>query len=188
MVPSETWDFILQYEPGLRALCRKACRGREDVLDELWEECLDRVPRIIETWDPDYGVGLWTYLARSLRLYLWKWMNANMRRMARHESIKGSQGSYSPDHSKLVLSDEVQYYLQGLSDWDRWLLTTYYAEGYTFDEMGSVLNVTKGTVRLYVQAALARAKHQVKWRGPLHRHVQNVIRQRQVASTQRDSS
>jgi DNA-directed RNA polymerase specialized sigma24 family protein len=84
-------------------------------------------------------------------------VNANANRLQRHEPIASDHKSYVPRY-ELDHREEVQLVLTHLCEYDRWLLETYYGLGYTFEEMSLTLNISKGTVRLHVQAALRRAQ------------------------------
>ena len=74
------FDFLVKYEPFIKKLAKRSCRGRFDMIDELIEVAYDRVPGIVARFDPSRGVSLWRYTSNSLRLYMFKYMNAEAKR------------------------------------------------------------------------------------------------------------
>lgn len=141
-------------------LARKACRGRYDLIADLIGEAVDRVTGIASNYEPALG-SQDAHMITNLRWYMFKWMNANAKRLSRHSPL-GDSEEWLPgvEHQLPDLDgkDLVQEVLAGLSELDRTLLLLYHAHGMTHEEIGRRLGVSKGTARLHCIRALEAAQ------------------------------
>lgn len=153
------WEFLLENEKGLRLLCRQMCRGRIDLCDDLYSEIIDRVHDVYKNYDGT-SASLKTHMYKNLRWYLWKWMNRRGRKYAEREqeSLPEEYDVAGAASLNLDDADEVNVILSRLSDYDRLLLMMYHMQGLTFQEIGTVIGATKGTVRNHYLKALERAR------------------------------
>ena len=73
------WEWILKNEKRLKGLCVAGCRGRTDLVDDIYSDVvLVRMPNIWKMHDPERG-SVWTYASANLRRYIWKYMNKRCR-------------------------------------------------------------------------------------------------------------
>ena len=158
----ESWDFIEIYRDALKGLVRRTCRGRFDLIDEIWSDVIiARCQECINTWD-GVSASLKTHVFGNLRWYIWKWLNSQCRRIER-ETPSGTflQNEKADSHdviNELVVHDLVQTILDKLPEYERALLTLYYLEGQSFEEIGDTLLTCKSTARTHVMKALAMAQ------------------------------
>jgi len=150
------YEFVVEYMDAIERVARHSCRGRYDLVDELIEDAIDRAPRIIELWDPTYGIPLHVYVLNTMRRYMWKWMNKNFARLEKNELLEDEHAQ--PQSFDLDTRDQVNTILERLDEYDRTLLVLYFFRGNTFKEIGGILNVSKGTARNHFRIALRRAK------------------------------
>jgi RNA polymerase sigma factor (sigma-70 family) len=156
VVSHEAWEWLIANETAVNGLIRKSCRGAYHLQDELLEEVYDRVVRVYETHDPRFDVPVTPYVMRSLRWYLWKWMNKNYLQLSTQPLPEDKP---APDElGKLEHIDEVQYILSRLDRHDRHLLALKHLAGMTFEQMGEALGVTKVTARKHYLRALREAR------------------------------
>ncbi len=153
------YDFVVEHMDIIERIARKSCRGRYDLVDELMEDAFDRTPRIVELWNPVYGVSLEAYVFGTLRRYMWKWMNKNFARLEKNELLEDEHAQ--PQSLDFETRDEVNSILERLDEYDRTLLVLYFFRGNTFKEIAAILNVSKGTARNHFRIALKRAKEVV---------------------------
>jgi RNA polymerase sigma factor (sigma-70 family) len=155
---STMWEWFIENEALILKIVRVSCRGRADLQDELYEQCLDRFPRLWELYDPNKGAKLSTYVYRSLRFYLWKWMNANAARLDRFEAL---ELDIEKEHSfDFDTHERVQSILEKLPKFERDILIMRHFKAMTYERMGEVLGVCKSTARNYVLTAEAKAREQ----------------------------
>jgi RNA polymerase sigma factor (sigma-70 family) len=153
---SDGLRWLAEHEPEVRRLAKRSCRGRYDLVDDLWEEAIDRVPRMVDDlWDGERPV--YPYVMANLRMYFWKWMNAQM---DRHEmtcplpdDLAAPQPSVDPD-----VREQVQAILEQLDPYDAALLSLCKLAGLTFEEIGHTMGVSKGTAWNHYQNALTAAR------------------------------
>lgn len=166
-VPSAAaWEFLVTYQPAIINICRKRCRGRPELIDELLSEAAVRVPIIHDMWDDTVGVKLTTYVFTSLQWYLWKHMNKckkiELPQCSDEEKDELAQVKCRLSDTQigydLEVKDQVQLVLGQLDEYDRWILDAYYMCGWTFEEVGDALGITKITASKHVARAMRRAR------------------------------
>jgi RNA polymerase sigma factor (sigma-70 family) len=157
------WDFLLEEDASIRRVLRNSCRGHHELLEDLYDEVvLHYVPRLFETYDVGKG-DIKQYVLRSLRWYCFKWMNRRAQDKTRHyEDVyvhDPEDGHLSVD---LGTRDQVQSILTGLSEYNRFLLVSYYLGSMTYQEIAETLGLAKSTVRKHLLIALREARELVK--------------------------
>jgi RNA polymerase sigma factor (sigma-70 family) len=157
------WDVLENCWWQFRAMCKKSCRGRYDLIDEMMGEVVDRIERICNTWDPTYEVPLRAHVFINVRRYLWKWMNRRMKRLM-VSLPEQYEGAASQDDA-IAQRDSVQYILDGLDDEHREVLEMYHLQHMTFEQIAYELDVSRSTVRKLYHNALAQARRNTP-RGP----------------------
>lgn len=130
-------------------MLRNGCRGRYDLLDELWSEVvLERVPRIYVLHGDNPSK-----VANSLRWYVFKYMNKRYDDETPCSNLP--EPSYTVEHED---KDEVQYILDSLDPYDASLLELYFMYELTYQEIADEIDVSKSTAMNHVKAALERAR------------------------------
>lgn len=153
---TDPYEFIVLHTPALRRLCRSKCRGRFDLCDDLWSECVvERMPSIFKRYDGSLGASQLTHAYACLKWYMWKWMNRFER--SGHGELR-DVGRADKSLLNLDSKDEVQYLLRGLSEYDRLVITLYHIEGLTFKEIGEHLGVCKCTARNHYLRSLKNVR------------------------------
>ena len=79
-------QWLANNERRVRSLCVYACRGRYDLIDDLFSECIDRVSMSAKTYNPISfpHSNFDLHILNNLRFYLWKYMTAKMRDSLRY--------------------------------------------------------------------------------------------------------
>lgn len=159
------WSFVLKHERELRNLCAVMCRGRNDVIDELYSDCvIGRAPNIWATYDTNHEscTTMRTHMFTNMKFYMWKWMNCMGRRYSERNDTSLSSTYDIPGNNQditliLDLKDRVEVILDRISEYDADILYMYHWEGLTFKEMAERLGVlSKGTARnRYIEAMKA---------------------------------
>lgn len=163
----ECWEFIELYHDSLRGLVKRTCRGRYDLMEEIWSDVIiARTQECIDTWD-GVSSALRTHVFGNLRWYIWKWLNFQCTRMGRETPV-GELPKCLPSREDGNLIDlerheVVQIILDRLPEYERGLLTLYYLEGLSFEEISEVLGTCKSTARTHVMKALAIAQEVAPW-------------------------
>lgn len=149
------WDFLIEYEKPLRRLARRMCRRRYDLVEELYSHAIvDRIGRVLETFDPKRNVPVEMYAFKTLKWYCWKWMNRRMRlEVAPRVPFPPNLAVKAYDQDDI---DEVQTYLGRLCPYDASLIQLHDLCGLTFEEMADILETTKGTARNHYNRAFDR--------------------------------
>jgi len=161
------WEFIVENEAALRATCRFMCRGRYDLVDDLFCDCcVARAEDIWNTYDPTHesGASLDTHMFGNMRRYMWKWMNRMGRPYGeRHYVQPADDFDAGGNHAFVAIDDrdEVQYILERLPEFQRTVLLMYLAKDMTFAEMADVMGCARGTARNHYLRALAAARELV---------------------------
>lgn len=155
-------EWIAQNEKMVRKICSLCSRGRDDLVEDLYSYCLDRIQAIADTWDPEKGAKMSTHIFANLKWYLWKYMNRYERHCTKFAALE-----YGDDVPSRRLADsmpsidakeEVQFILEQLNDWDGYLLLMRDGHGYTFQEIAEANDLSKNTVRTHYWRAMERAQ------------------------------
>lgn len=147
----DPWEYILENERRLRNICRIGSRGRRDLEEELWSDVvLVKVPRCIELWDEVRP--LWTYVAVTIRAYVWKYVNKRLQHGALEQLNERSQ---VVEYSTRL---EVIEILESLSHASREILYLKYMNGCTTEEISVYYDVSMGTAHTMIHKALEEAR------------------------------
>lgn len=150
----------------VRKICEWGCRGRRDLVDDLFSECVDRADRCMLNYDYDKGT-LHAHMKASLKWYVWKFMN-------RHARVKtcGKLGTgslpYDPAVDRRAYRprlleesadrEELEEVMCQLPEQQQHILKMKHAEELTYQQIGDVLGVSKGTARVRHLQALSAAQ------------------------------
>lgn len=155
-------EWLVENEEYIRWVCRIAARsykGRDYIIDDLWDVAVDKVQRLHETFDPLAGASLKTYIHRSLRWYMWKWIVKKEKHDQKHTPIDLERAYIEIDN--LESKDEVYYLLSELTEQERELLVMHHVYEWTFGEMGDALGCSTSSARNYYYAALERSRERL---------------------------
>lgn len=160
------WEFIRLHEKELKGLVKRSCRGRFDLCDDIWcDVIVARTEQCMSTWDEALGSSLKQHVFRALKWYVFKWLNKQLhlryvegQLAARHSPLYDETACSFTPFVDFERSDEVQYILSQLDEYDRSLLELYHLGGLTFEAIGDILNVSKGTARNHYILALEKAR------------------------------
>jgi len=81
---TEDWAWLAENYDRMRNM---VSRVATNLADEAWDEVLRKYPRLLELFDPDYGVPLDAYLYTQLKRYVIKWLMARSAKKARQEPL-----------------------------------------------------------------------------------------------------
>lgn len=153
------WDIIIRCWDQLHRLCKRCCRGRYDLIDEMMGEVVTRVPSIVDNWDPTMDVPLRAKVFGDMRWYLWKWMNRRMKREVVGFVSLGDidPEGRAPEHDS-DLKDEVQEIMDSLEDWQRYILEAKLMRELTYPQIAEELGVSRGRAKQYFERALEAAR------------------------------
>lgn len=164
MIVEPHWEWILEHEDMIRGMLRRACRGRYDLLDDLWSDVVvTRCEAIMLTYNSNHTshASLKTHMMVNLQRYTWKWMNTLGRpyRERGYERVPEYFDVAITESLKLDNVDEVKTIMVQLDEYDRRLLEMKHIHDMTFLEMADVIGVSaKTTARNHYRVALARAQ------------------------------
>lgn len=143
------WQWLIAYEPILRKWCHSFGCGRYD--EEMWDEVIDRLPRLFELWTPEKG-PLYPYVKRNLRWYMYKRVGLLRKRVMAHLEADPVY------HDRRDACDAVQSLLSGLTEVDKKLILLHDILGYTFTEMGDMLGMSRAWAQRLHARALAQCQ------------------------------
>lgn len=158
------WEFVLRHEKALRSLCRRMCRQRHDLVEDLFSDCVvARAADIMKTYDPEHesGASLKHHMFVNMRLYMWKWMNRMGRKYAeRHNMNMGDDFDVGrSEQDQLELKDWVTTIVEQLSEYDAYVLSRHVVDGLTFKQIADeVGGISKSTARKDYLEAISRAR------------------------------
>lgn len=153
----DAWDILTRCHKELRNICKRGCRGRYDLVDELMGRITDMMHGMVSSWDPTQNVPLRAHVYINAKWYVWKWMNRRMKReVVNFEPMLEEPVAASND--ALILKDQVQVILSSLEDWESEILEMYFIDEMPFTEIAEELGLARGVVRNRFMAALERAK------------------------------
>lgn len=152
----QDWDLVTPRT--WQAMCRladKCARGDPHLRDELLGEFVDRMPRLMEIWDPERDTSFWAYAHRSLKWYAYKYVR-RVARMACTEFVDQQRPQMCRVSTEVAL--EVQLLVERLDDYSADLLVQRYALEYTWDEMARIHGRSVNKIRKDTAQALDDAK------------------------------
>jgi len=157
------FDYSIAHEKSLRDLCRLSCRGRYDLIDEIFHDVvLVRLPFIIYNWgeaDGGFRASLNTHVQRNLRWYIFKYLNARMRRFEKRVELdENLPGECVAPLDAIANADEVQSIIAGLTSAERRVLLLYNVHGFNFSQLATALGCSVGHARGKYLEALEHAK------------------------------
>ena len=147
----DPWEYIIENEKRLMYLCVKGCRGRLDLIDDIWSDVvLVKVPRCIELWDGDRS--LWNYVFCSIKAYIWKYVNKALLKAPVEE----------PNECHVTIEYETRMrvieLMESLSDSSREILYLKHFMSLTFSELAAYYDVSVGTAHSLYHSALEEAR------------------------------
>jgi RNA polymerase sigma factor (sigma-70 family) len=152
MTTSKGLEFLERHWSMILKLAQQRSRGRPQVAEMLVDVAVDRVPRAVELYNESHesGCTLEEYVFDSLRRYMIKKLMHYEKRLT--APLEDWDGEYitSNDHD---IKEEVQYLLQDLDTYHRELLIAYHL-GYSFQEIGEALGLSKSTIRKHYNRAI----------------------------------
>ena len=166
MASDAAWEWLLTYEPGIRALARRAARRDQELADELWDLAVDRVPDLVDSWDEAYGVTVWGYVYS----YLWRWFSKRKARKAkldwRRDTSNLDEAPSTRAETDQEMVDEVLCLLAAVGEEHGLLLLAKYWKGMTLQDIADELGVSKGTAVARFERAREAAREWMAGRRP----------------------
>ena len=139
------FEFLVQWERAVRGLAAKSCRGRYGLMEELWDEAVDRVPHIVEELYDESAGPLYPYVMANLRWYFFKRMNRMLRGYI--EPLPEEELADHRDDCGTYISEEwVQYIMSDLDEDEIELLDLRLFQGKSFETISRRLGVLRPTV------------------------------------------
>lgn len=160
MPSDETWGKLIELEPKLRRLCKRVApySRREDrlqLLDDLWDVCVDVVPSIIERYNDHGTLDGWIF--HCTRMYLLQSM-----RYRPADTLENSSEFVEAIHDSGVESHTtITDGLLSLHPYDAWLLKVRNIDGLTFDEMAIQAGVHVQTIKRHYDKAVEFARESI---------------------------
>lgn len=166
--------FIELYEKKIRGMIANSCRGRKELIDEIFSDVvLHYTENAFRTFDPTKGQTLYQHVMHTLRWYVGKWLNKRLRNMRRETSetdlSNGEPGetvlrelaiakSGEPGGDALDNAEIVRKILANVPEYERALLMLRHVAGLSFPEIAKRLGVSESTARTQCDNALVCAK------------------------------
>lgn len=144
----EHWDYV----KGLA--CKVSGQDREFMIDDLMNVAIDKLPRLVQTYNPAFGLTFKQYVMNSLRRYMIK------------EVIKQSKPFYELDENipaeekinQVELFDEVYIIMNSLSDRDKCIIISHHLLGKTLLAIAKENGVHYHTARNHYIKAMRNAR------------------------------
>lgn len=155
----DPYEWIAENLGLVYHICRGACKGRYDLVEDLYSEvALEKIPGIVERWDPKVGT-LNTFLYRNLRWYMHTWMIKRLPQSG--EDLELLEGS-STLMSDFEGQEEVQYLLKALTGYERRIVKMHLLEGKTFLQIGQEVGYSKSAIIKHYQKAIAVCREDLR--------------------------
>jgi len=128
-------------------------QGSEDVAQEVWIAVIKSLHRLSE----HTKFGNWILGITHNKSMDWIKKNHNLEE---HHIIAESSSSDEPVHNNLII--RMRKAIQKLNTDQRNILTLFYLEGYSLNEISDILSISKGTVKSRLFYARESLKKQIK--------------------------
>lgn len=150
----DPWQKLLELEPKLRRLCKRIAphSNREDrlqLLDDLWDVCVDVVPSLVRSYDGSGTLDGWIF--HCTKLYL-------RQHILRENSEKSVEFVEAMHVSPVELHTTIMDGVLSLHPYDAWLLQSRHIDRLTFDEMAECAGVHVQTITRHYAKAVERAR------------------------------
>lgn len=155
----EAFELVVRVEGQLRVMLRSVVGKRFE--DDAWTECvLERAPRVFELWDPKRTPSVERYFVWAMRAYAGKWLARHLKFIGQETRVPRSSADISEIKSTRVVKPCADHHelLEGLSEYDAWLVRSHVVEGHTFEALAKAAGVSKRLIRLRYHAAIDRAR------------------------------
>jgi RNA polymerase sigma factor (sigma-70 family) len=150
LVRELTWKSVLKNMGLCFAVARRLGLGEEAVYD-----CgISALARAVQGYDVTRGVKFSTYAYTAIYREMRAWAG----QQCYEPSIPDGWDVPVEDSTKHEDHEVLQYILKSLCEYDRTLLVLHYLKGFTYEELGKLTGVTKGTVHAHLKKALRRAQ------------------------------
>lgn len=148
------WEWILENETRLRYLCRLGCRGRYDLVDDLYHDVvLARMPNIWDQYDSERA-AFWTYASKNLRFYIWKHMNRRARRAT--DDLENVEEPV--EYFDLGSSLRVHDLLDGLDENEKRIIVCRFVYELTYKEIADLIGVSRPIASRMCNEAIDRLR------------------------------
>lgn len=136
-------------------------------------EVVDRVPRIVDAWDPTKDVPLRPYVINSLSWYLFKAVRRHTRDQTRYVSIDTVRDTDDEPRSLSTIVrchrsdreaaaryniEEAEHAMSGLAQDDREVLVLSLIEGLSIGEIAEAMGVTRKRASVMRRQALEQCR------------------------------
>lgn len=151
-------ELVQRWQPRL---FRHACRmtgGRDaaaDVVQESWLAVLKGLPRLLDV--DTFPKWVYTIVTRKSA----DWVRRQQRRRKLTQAWTEEQQAGTPASPRGSPSSLAEA-LEPLSTQERGLVTLYYVEGFSTEEIADILAVPRGTVKSRLHAARAKIRAQME--------------------------
>lgn len=181
------WAFIERYWDTLQSICAKSCRGRFDLVEEMFSDVvLWRVQNAFHTYKAWRG-ELEGHVFGTIRWYCFKWMNERLRRVTREPCVtdlQPSQAQSSNHRGAMELEpaasgdidayiaheckEEVQRLLACLDAQHKRIVFLHDGMAWTFDEIGFQERKSESWAKQHYHQAVQLIRERVAAVGAWH--------------------
>lgn len=146
-------EFIRELEHCIPALRRYAYSlfYKQDEADDLVQDCLERALKKQNLWQPGSSLRAWLFtMQHNLYINQLKKLNRQPQMTAKIEELQHNLEPHKTD----VLVHDIELCMQQLPDDQRQVLLLVTVEGFSYKEVGKIMNIPLGTV----MSRLSRAR------------------------------
>ena len=147
-------EFIIELEQCIPALRRYAFTlfHKQDEADDLVQDCLERALKKQHLWKKDSSLRAWLFTMQH-NLFINK-LKSISRKPELVSDIDDLSHKMEP-HQTEVLMRDIHYCIQQLAEDQREVLLLVTVEGFSYKEVGKIMDIPLGTV----MSRLSRARH-----------------------------
>ena len=147
-------EFIIELEQCIPALRRYAFTlfHKQDEADDLVQDCLERALKKQNLWKKDSSLRAWLFTMQH-NLFINK-LKSKSRKPELVSDSDNLSDKMEP-HQTDVLMRDIHYCIQQLAEDQREVLLLVAVEGFSYKEVGKIMDIPLGTV----MSRLSRARH-----------------------------
>lgn len=162
-IAKAAYEVIVRLQPKLMTMLRRTCSPD---YEEAWSQVIvERAPRVYETYDESTGVPIDAYFMRTMWFYARKWAGKHYSK-SRPQSIDemfddralAEQLETAPRREATAAAAQLEELMAELNEYEAWIVRKHALEGYTFEELGPRLKLSRSSVCGRYNEALVKMK------------------------------
>lgn len=121
-----------------------------------------RLPGILNTYDPAYGVPLMAHIVTNLKWYLYKWVKASSKHQERFtqlsDEVEAGMIAECPLQERMDVAEVVALIFLNLDEYDKTIILLKISDEQSITELADTFGISRGSAHGHLKAALTRAR------------------------------